>query len=53
VTGVCKLSLALLKMEVVEVCSGIPVFTNHWHDKVDILVLDDLGTYCSSDLDPE
>jgi hypothetical protein len=52
-TGLYEEILALLKMEVVKVRSGIPVFTHNWYEKVDILVLDDLGTYWSSDLDPE
>ncbi|KAL3915106.1 MAG: hypothetical protein SGILL_005801 [Bacillariaceae sp.] len=52
-TGIYEEILALLKMEVVKVRSGIPVLTSDWFEKVDIMVLDDFGTCWSSDLDPE
>jgi hypothetical protein len=45
--------IALLKMGVLKVSSGIPVLTDDWWSKVDIIVLDDMKTSWSTSVDPD
>ena len=46
--------MALVKMEILEIhSSGTPVLTSDWYSKVDMILLDDMENYWSSDADPE
>ena len=46
--------MALVKMEVLEIhSSGIPILTFDWRSKVDLILLDDMDNYWSSDADPD
>jgi len=45
--------IALLKMGVLKVSSGIPVLADDWWSKVDIVVLDDMKTFWSTSVDPD
>jgi hypothetical protein len=45
--------LALLRMNVLKVRNGIPVLAEDWYENVDIIVLDDMSDYWSSEADPD
>ncbi|KAG7336899.1 hypothetical protein IV203_030460 [Nitzschia inconspicua] len=45
--------LALLKMNVLRVRSGILVLADDWYENVDVFVLDDMSEYWSIDVDPD
>jgi hypothetical protein len=45
--------LALIKMDILKIRSGIPVLKNEWWANVDIHILDDMATAWSSEVDPD
>ncbi len=53
-TGIYDEIIALLKMGVFKISpSGIPVLTEDWWTKIDIVVLDDMHTSWSTKIDPD